>query len=188
MSPLALLSLSFAMSTDAFAAAVGKGASLHRPRFSEALRTGVIFGLIESITPIIGWLLGRSASTLVENWDHWIAFAVLTGLGLHMVIEGCKHQETPEAVIQRHSFIRLALTAVGTSIDALAVGVGLAFVEVNILLAAGCIGLATLFMVTTGVMVGRSIGSAFGRRTEVLGGVILVLVGAFILNDHISFV
>lgn len=184
MSPFALLSLSFAMSTDAFAAAVGKGASLYRPRFTQALRMGLIFGTIEAITPLLGWLLGRSASGLVESWDHWIAFGLLVALGLHMIVEGLKSETLKDDLPQRHSFSRLALTAVGTSIDALAIGVGLAFIDVNIFLAAASIGLATLVMVTIGVMLGRSLGAVIGRRAEVFGGIILITVGALILRDH----
>jgi len=75
------LLLAFAMSTDAFAAAVGKGATLHRPRIREALRTGLIFGVIEAITPLVGWALGKAAAPYVASWDHWIAFSLLFVLG-----------------------------------------------------------------------------------------------------------
>lgn len=78
------------MSTDALAAAIGKGLSLHKPRLAEALRTGLIFGVIEAITPVIGWLLGQAASQYVEQWDHWIAFFLLLLLGAHMVHAGLK--------------------------------------------------------------------------------------------------
>ena len=82
MSPISILLIGFAMSTDAFAAAIGKGSSLDRPRLSEALRTGIIFGVIEAITPLVGWLLGQAASQFVADWDHWIAFVLLVLLGL----------------------------------------------------------------------------------------------------------
>ena len=80
--------LSLAMSTDAFAAAVGKGAAQHRPHLREALRTGLIFGVIEGLTPVIGWLLGQLAAPYVSAWDHWIAFVLLGGLGIMMVRDG----------------------------------------------------------------------------------------------------
>ncbi|GLX14814.1 hypothetical protein Pstr01_30530 [Pseudomonas straminea] len=85
MSFLSLVLLAFAMSTDAFAAAVGKGASLHKPRFLDALRTGLIFGVIEAITPVIGWFIGQAAASFAEEWDHWIAFTLLLLLGVHMI-------------------------------------------------------------------------------------------------------
>ena len=85
MTPGAIAILSLSMSTDAFAAAIGKGSSLHKPRLTEALRAGVIFGVIEAITPMIGWAIGHAATRWVEAWDHWIAFTLLVALGLHMI-------------------------------------------------------------------------------------------------------
>jgi putative Mn2+ efflux pump MntP len=174
------------MSTDAFAAAVCKGASLARPRFSEALRTGLIFGVIETLTPLLGWLLGSAAAPLVEAWDHWIAFVLLGGLGLHMIRAGLSPDDDEAEKPARHGFWRLALTAVGTSIDALAIGVGLAFLDVNIWVTALAIGCATTLMVTIGVMVGRLLGSIAGRRAEVAGGVVLIAIGSWILVDHLG--
>ncbi|WP_455923621.1 manganese efflux pump MntP [Pseudomonas putida] len=186
MNPIAIVFLALAMSTDAFAAAIGKGSSLHKPRLVEALRTGLIFGVIEAITPMIGWAIGHAATRWVENWDHWIAFTLLLALGLHMIYNGVKHEAQEAEKPDQHSFLVLAITAVATSIDALAVGVGLAFVNVNILVAAAAIGLATMTMVTVGVMLGRVLGSLVGKRAEIVGGVVLMLVGATILYEHLS--
>lgn len=111
MNPISLFFLALAMSTDAFAAAIGKGSSLHKPRFIEALRTGVIFGVIEAITPIIGWAIGHAASRFVESWDHWIAFTLLLVLGLHMIYNGVKHDDPEEEKPGQHSFLVLAVTA-----------------------------------------------------------------------------
>ncbi len=174
------------MSTDAFAAAVVKGSSLHKPRFVEALRTGLIFGVIEGITPIVGWGIGQVATQFVETWDHWIAFFLLLILGLHMIYNGLKHEEAQEEKPNQHSFFILAVTALATSIDALAVGVGLAFVNVNILVAASAIGLATTVMVTLGVMLGRVLGKVVGKRAEIAGGIVLMMIGATILYEHLS--
>ncbi|MFY1667701.1 manganese efflux pump MntP [Pseudomonas sp. Pseu.R1] len=186
MSPISLIFLALAMSTDAFAAAIGKGSSLHKPRLSEALRTGLIFGVIEAITPVIGWAIGQVASRFVESWDHWIAFTLLLVLGLHMIYNGFKHDEEDDDKPQQHSFLILAVTAFATSIDALAVGVGLAFVDVNIVVAALAIGIATTVMVTIGVMLGRVLGTVVGKRAEIVGGIVLIMVGATILYEHLS--
>ncbi|MCU0117399.1 manganese efflux pump MntP [Pseudomonas sp. B2M1-30] len=186
MNPVSLIFLALAMSTDAFAAAIGKGSSLNKPRLTEALRTGLIFGVIEAITPIMGWLIGQAATRWVENWDHWIAFTLLLVLGLHMIYNGLKQDEQEEEKPGQHSFLVLAITAVATSIDALAVGVGLAFVDVNIWVAAAAIGLATMTMVTVGVMLGRVLGTLVGKRAEIVGGVVLMIVGATILYEHLS--
>jgi len=173
------------MSTDAFAAALGKGASFAKPRVIEALRIGVIFGVVEAITPVIGWAIGAAASNLVTSWDHWIAFVLLLGLGVRMIIAGFgtpkEEKDTPN-----QSIVVLAVTAIATSVDAMAVGVGLAFVDVNIVAAAAAIGLATCAMVTIGVMVGHSVGKVVGQRAEAFGGLILIFVGSVILYEHLS--
>lgn len=187
LNTLSLIFLSFAMSTDAFAAAVGKGSSLHKPSLAEALRTGLIFGVIEAITPVVGWLIGQAASSYVTEWDHWIAFGLLLLLGLHMIYAGLKPEAgAPEGRATQHSFWILAATAVATSIDALAVGVGLAFVDVNIAVAALAIGLATMTMVTLGTLLGRVLGTMVGRRAEIAGGIVLILVGGTLLYEHLG--
>lgn len=181
------LIIAFAMSTDAFAAAVSKGASLTRPRFSEALRTGVIFAVIEGLTPLIGWLLGSVAAPYVEAWDHWIAFMMLTALGAHIIYNGCKTDTDEDlAPRTRHSFWLLAATGFATSIDAMAVGVTLAFIDNNILVTALAISMATLLMVTLGVMVGRMLGAIIGKRAEILGGIAMIGIGSLILYEHLG--
>lgn len=186
MSPVAVFFLAIAMSTDAFAAAVGKGTALQNPRWAEALRTGLIFGVIESITPVVGWALGSVAVDHVKGWDHWIAFTVLSVLGMRMISaavasRGQVEVEKPE----RHSFWVLAATGLATSIDALAVGVTLAFLDVSIVPIALSIGLATCVMVTIGVMVGRVLGRIAGRWAEAVGGLVLIIIGATILYEHL---
>lgn len=184
MNVTSTLLLAFAMSADAFAAAIGKGAALKRPRLSEALRVGLIFGVIEALTPIVGWLLGRAAVGYISAWDHWIAFALLTVLGLRMIHTGLRPAAEREQRPERHSFWLLAATAFATSIDAMVIGVTLALVEVDIVFTAILIGLATLLMVTIGIMLGRLLGSITGRWAEVLGGVILIVIGVLILAGH----
>ena len=178
--------LAFAMSTDAFAAAVGKGATLHKPRIAEALKTGVIFGVIEALTPLVGWLLGSAAVRYVAAWDHWIAFTLLAALGAHMVWAGLRAgDEVEDQRPTRHSFWNLATTGLATSIDAMAVGVGLAFVDVDIGWVAAAIGAATFVMVATGIMLGRVLGAAIGKRAEIAGGLILIAIGAAIVYEHL---
>lgn len=190
MNPLALLLLALSMSTDAFSVAISKGANLKNPRFTEALRIGLIFGTIEAITPIIGWVIGHSAASFVdasfvEAWDHWIAFTILVALGLHMLYEGLKPSNEKIEAPSKYSFFKLALTAFGTSIDAMAIGISLAFIEVNILVAASLIGLATTIMVTLGVMLGKVLGSLLGHKTEIFGGLMLIAIGGWILSNHL---
>ena len=187
MNVSATILLAFGMSMDAFAASIGKGATLHKPKFSEALRTGLIFGAIETLTPLVGWGMGMLASQFVLEWNHWIAFVLLVVLGGRMVIEGFRGGndddcETP----RRHGFWLLVTTAFATSLDAMAVGVGLAFLQVNIIATALAIGCATLIMSTLGMMVGRFIGPLLGKRAEILGGIVLIGIGAQILWSHFA--
>lgn len=179
--------LALAMSTDAFAAAIGKGTALQRPQWREALRTGMIFGIIEALTPIVGWALGLAAARYVTAWDHWIAFVLLGALGMKMIRSGLRPGATsPAAKPQRHAFWLLAATGFATSIDAMAVGVGLAILGVDIVPVAAVIGLTTLVMVTAGVMLGRMLGAIAGRRAEVASGLLLIAIGTAILIEHLS--
>lgn len=186
MNLFATAALALAMSTDAFAVAVGKGASLRRPQLREALRTGAIFGVIEGLTPLIGWLLGHVAVRYVQAWDHWIVFALLGVLGLRMVHAGLSDRVEPEDKPARHGFWLLVVSGVATSLDALAIGVGLAFVDANIGITAGAIGLSTFLMVTVGVMLGRGLGAIAGRRAELIGGLVLIGIGCAILYEHLA--
>ncbi|CDL15454.1 Putative membrane protein [Klebsiella pneumoniae IS46] len=183
----ATILLAFGMSMDAFAASIGKGATLHKPKFSEAVRTGLIFGAIETLTPLVGWGLGMLASQFILEWNHWIAFILLVFLGGRMIVEGFRgdSDEACEAP-HRHGFWLLVTTAFATGLDAMAVGVGLAFLQVSIVTTALAIGCATFIMSTLGMMVGRFIGPLLGKRAEILGGIVLIGIGSEILWSHFA--
>ena len=183
----ATILLAFGMSMDAFAASIGKGATLHKPKFSEAVRTGLIFGAIETLTPLVGWGLGMLASQFILEWNHWIAFILLVFLGGRMIVEGFRG-DSDEAceVPHRHGFWLLVTTAFATSLYAMAVGVGLAFLQVSIVTTALAIGCATFIMSTLGMMVGRFIGPLLGKRAEILGGIVLIGIGSEILWSHFA--
>ncbi|PZR12944.1 MAG: hypothetical protein DI532_12310 [Azospirillum brasilense] len=190
MTPSTIAMLSLSMSADAFAVSLAKGAALQRPRFVEALRTGAIFGIVEAITPVLGWLLGFAASAYVAAIDHWVAFALLGVIGGRMVLGALRSPPAPdeETRPRRHGLWLLVATAVGTSLDAMAVGVSLAFLDMNIMLVAGAIGLATFILATAGMLVGRLVGGRMGRWAEGLGGLCLVAIGTSILVEHLSAV
>ena len=187
MTPLAILILSISMSTDAFAAAVGRGAA-HRPTVSAAIKAGLVFGIIEAITPIIGWAAGTFAAGYVEQIDHWIAFALLTLVGGHMVKASfAPIDEAEEAPVSKRSGgLALVATAIGTSIDAAAVGVGLAFIGVNIWVVAASIGATTFLLTTFGMLIGKAVGAKFGKKAELVGGIALIGIGVMILVDHLG--
>lgn len=186
MNLYATLILAFGMSMDAFAAAIGKGACLQRPGLKEALRTGLIFGVIEALTPLIGWAIGIVASRYVMTWDHWIAFTLLGVLGARMIVEGFRKKDEACEVPERHGFWLLAMTAVATSLDAMAVGVGLAFLQVNIVTTALAIGASTMVMASTGILIGRFLGPVMGKWAEIFGGVVLIGIGTSILIEHLG--
>jgi putative Mn2+ efflux pump MntP len=183
MTPLAIVILALSMSSDAFAAALGKGALLQRPSFWEALRTGVIFGVVEAITPVMGWSAGRVASGYIAAFDHWIAFGLLAAIGAKMVWDSVQQRDDIERP-RRHSFGVLVVTAIGTSIDAMAVGVTLALIDTDIIINAFAIGTATFAMTTIGVLFGHYVGGRFGRLAEAAGGIGLILIGTKILVEH----
>ena len=165
MNSLATVILAFSMSADAFAAALGKGSVLDRPHLGEALRTGLVFGIVEAITPVIGWAAGLAASAYIAAIDHWIAFALLSAIGGKMIWDSMR-RPAEQARPKRHSFGLLLMTAIGTSIDAMAVGVTLAFLNANIVVTALAIGLATFVMATIGILLGRVLGGKFGCIAE----------------------
>jgi putative Mn2+ efflux pump MntP len=185
MNFLATAAIALAMSTDAFAVAIGKGAALQRPHLKEALRTGAIFGVIEGLTPLLGWALGQVAAPYVQAWDHWIAFTLLGLLGLRMMRESLSASPDDEDdKPSSHSFWLLAITGFATSIDAMVVGASLALLDADIFTTAGAIGLATFVMVTLGVMLGRGLGRIVGKRAELMGGLVLIVIGSLILYEH----
>ncbi|EKT56295.1 manganese efflux pump MntP [Providencia sneebia] len=188
MSFYATLILALALSMDAFAVAICKGAVLHKPRFKEILRTGFIFGFIEALTPIIGWSIGILASQYVVRWDHWIAFALLFILGARMIWQGFKNQEENKNCEQpsRNSSMSLVLSAIATSLDAMAIGLGLAFLQVDIMHTAMTIGLMTMVMATIGMMIGRYVGPLLGKKAEIIGGIVLIGIGFNILLEHLE--
>jgi len=177
--------IALAMSTDAFAVAVCKGAALYKPRWREALRTGLIFGVIETLTPLLGWAVGNAAAQFVRAWDHWVAFVLLGGLGLRMIYAGFSKNDPEIAKPTKHAFWILVVTGFATSIDAFAIGIGLAFIEVDIWRTAAAIGIATFAMVTLGVMLGRVLGERVGKRAEILGGLTLIGIGIYTLASHL---
>jgi putative Mn2+ efflux pump MntP len=188
MTPIAIAVLSLSMSADAFAAAVGRGAA-HRPDFATAVRNGLVFGVIEAITPLIGWGLGLMAAGFVEQIDHWIAFGLLGAVGSKLLWEA--FQPTREGEVSatvRRGMLALVATAVGTSIDAAAVGVSLAFIGANIWIIAAAIGFTTFVATTLGMLIGKVVGVRFGKIAEGLGGVALIAIGLSILLEHLGVI
>ena len=185
MSLLSLIILAFGLSIDAFAASIGRGAAVGTPHLGVALKAAAVFGITEMITPVIGWAIGSVFADYVEAVDHWIAFALLLAVGGHLVLEAFrKDEDAAEEPAPKGGLISLVLTAVGTSIDAMAVGISLALIDVDIRVAAPIIGVTTFVMTAIGMMAGKKLGEAFGHKAELAGGVALILIGCGILWSH----
>lgn len=176
--------IAVSMSADAFAVSLGKGMAMQKPKLAHAMRIGLIFGGVETVTPILGWLLGMMAGGLIASIDHWVAFAILVLIGAKMMYEGFHHAEVERK--ESHRLGMLVLTAIGTSIDAMAVGATFALLNVNIWMMAAMIGTATFVMTTLGIMIGHYVGTKAGARAEILGGLCLIAIGTNILMEHLN--
>ncbi|UXZ04906.1 manganese efflux pump MntP [Moraxella nasicaprae] len=183
MNAIALIALAFAMSMDAFAAAIVQGTHKRTVSVATALKVGATFGITEMLMPMMGYFVGRFAHAFVQAFDHWLSFILLAGIGGHLIYEtiGDGGDEMPKPT----SFTKTLLTAFATSIDAMIVGVSLAFLSVNIWLAGALIGLTTFLMTTLGVSVGATLGKKVGKIAQIMGGVVLIAIGVFILVTHL---
>ena len=178
-----MIFLGFALAMDATAVSIGKGLSLDRVRPTHALNAGVWFGGFQALMPIIGYFLGVSFSGFVASVDHWICFALLLLIGSNMIREALSGDD--EELDDNFSPRTMFLMALATSIDALVVGVTLAFAQANIWLAATIIGVVTFVLSFSGLYLGRVIGSKFGSKAGVLGGLVLIAIGVKTLVEHL---
>ncbi len=190
MNLLTTILLALGMSVDAFAAALARGAGSLHYTWRQTVKTALIFGIVETITPLIGWLAGSMAQKFIAEYDHWLAFGLLLALGLKM-IWGALHDgdETAAAYGNRTdaTLTLTVITAIATSIDSMVVGVGLAFLDANIWLTALAIGTSTTIMAAVGLRLGRLLGQKIGSRAEMAGGVVLIGIGTFILLEHLGY-
>jgi putative Mn2+ efflux pump MntP len=184
MGTLELILLSVGLAMDAFAVSVCKGLALQKIRFKHMLICGAWFGGFQALMPLLGWLLGSRFSRYIEKFDHWIAFILLALIGANMIREAVSGKE--EDVDSSLKFGEMFLMAVATSIDALAVGVSFAFLNVSIVPAVTCIGVITFVISAIGVKIGSIFGARYKARAEIAGGVILIIIGLRILLQHLG--
>ena len=180
-----LIAVSLAL--DAFAVSVSSGISVKGFSWRHGVKMGLYFGFFQFAMPLIGWFLGSSVSTYIEAMDHWVAFALLAVIGGRMVW-GAMHTACgeEEAAPTDLTARRLVVLAVATSIDALAVGVSMAFMEVNILFSAIVIGVVAFALSVAGGLLGKRLGCLFQRRAELVGGLVLIAIGVKILAEHLG--
>ena len=183
-----LFLIGIGLSMDAFAVAICKGLGMERINKRDTLLLALFFGGFQALMPLMGYLLGSRFASYIERWDHWIAFVLLAFIGSSMIRES---REQEEEEIEHGGSIRyreLFTLAVATSIDALAVGVTFAFLQVNIVSAITIIGCTTFVISIAGVYVGNVFGSRYKSRAELTGGVILILIGLKILLEHLGVI
>ena len=178
-----LLLISVGLAMDAFAVSVGKGMTLKSVRPCHALTAGVWFGVFQGLMPLIGYFVGRSFAEYVTSVDHWIAFGLLTIIGVNMIREAVSGEE--DEVDGSFGVRTMLIMAIATSIDALAVGISMAFLHVNIWISVAVIGIVTFAISAAGVYLGASFGSRLGSKAGIVGGVILIAIGIKIVVEHV---
>jgi putative Mn2+ efflux pump MntP len=181
---ITLFLLAIGLSFDTFAVSFSSGLLKREIVFWQAARIALVLALFQAFMPVLGWLGGLSVKGLIEPIDHWIAFGLLTILGVKMIVESFKGCEERNANPLETKI--LITMAIATSIDALAVGVSFALIEVNLILAVLTIGLVTFLASMLGILFGKKTCSNLGRRMEVIGGLILIAIGIKICLEHMT--
>ncbi|MFE5776512.1 MULTISPECIES: manganese efflux pump MntP family protein [Brachybacterium] len=188
-----LLILALGVSADAFAVALGRGLQIRGKLLFNALVLAAAFGVAQAVMPLLGWLLGAAFGTYVDKIDHWIAFGLLAIVGGKMIWEAFRPDdpadelpEDPDHPDHRVTPREVAVLAVATSIDAFAVGISIAFSSLSIWAAVPVIGVVTFVLSFVAVFLGQRIGARFRTPAEVVGGIILILIGLQILLEHLG--
>lgn len=184
MDIITILLISFGLAMDAFAVAIANGFSIKKLKINHALRIALFFGLFQAFMPVIGWSLGLGFRDLISEVDHWIAFGLLSIIGIKMIIESRELREE-EKETRTLSLYALLFLSVATSIDALAVGFSLSLLNVSIITPAIIIGIVTFLLSFSGVFIGNRFGHFLESKIEVAGGLILILIGLKILVEHL---
>ena len=186
MSLLELLLVAVGLSMDAFSVAICKGLALRRVTPGRAAIVGLWFGGFQALMPALGYFLGDRFASAISRYDHWIILVLLCLIGGNMIQEALDKSEAEEETDPGLDFKSMLLLAIATSIDALAVGVTFAFLQVDILPAAGLIGVITFLISAAGVKIGSLFGLRYRAKAEICGGVILILLGFKILLEHLG--
>jgi putative Mn2+ efflux pump MntP len=171
---------------DALSVAIGIGAAARKISAGPVLRLSLSFGLFQFFMPLLGWTAGRTVADLIAGYDHWVAFLLLAGVGGKMIWESFHEKDGAELANDPTTGMTLLLLSVATSIDALAVGLSLAFLNIPILAASAVIGVVCFLMTVSGMVFGRKLGRLLGRRAELIGGLVLIGIGIKILAEHLS--
>jgi len=181
---VSILLIAVGLSADCFAVALGVSTQITRRFPLQVLRVSLSFGLFQALMPILGWLAGTTIVEFIESFDHWLAFGLLAIVGGRMLWESF-HPHSGQSKTDITKWFILLTLSIATSIDALAVGLSFAFLNVNITLAVLTIGLISLMVTAIGFGLGRKASRLIGKRAEAIGGIILLAIGIRILLSHI---
>jgi len=184
MNTLAIILIAFGLAMDAFAVSITCGISIRAPKVNNAFKIAVSFGLFQAIMPIIGWLAGLSLYGYIQSIDHWLAFCLLAFIGIRMIYEALR-STTCENITDPSQASTLLVLSVATSIDALAIGITFAFLNITIIEPVIIIGLITFALSLIGIVIGKKLGCYIGKRAEIVGGIVLVMIGVKILIEHL---
>ena len=183
---LTIILIALALAMDSFSVAITRGFTNTKPKMlAEALKTGFFFGTFQAVMPIIGWLAGLSIIDLISGFDHWIAFGLLSFVGIRMIYESLTSGS--RKIASSPNLKVLIILSIATSIDALAVGLSLSFLETSILTPAIIIGIITFSLSFLGLYIGKKLGNYF-ERIGILGGIILLVIGFRILVEHLGMI
>ncbi len=185
MGTLSLLALAFALAMDAFAVAVTAGVLIEPLTARPVFRLSFHFGLFQALMPVLGWSLGRAVYEHIAAFDHFVAFGLLAGVGAKMLKDGLSVREEERLPCDPSSGATMICLSLATSIDALAAGLSLAFLGEGIWVPALVIGAVAATMTAAGMMLGRRLGDLWGKRVEILGGVVLISLGVKIVIEHV---
>lgn len=180
---ITIMLIAVGLAMDAFAVSIVSGAAYRQLKIRHALRMALFFGGFQAVMPLIGSLAGLTLKNHIAEYDHWIAFALLTAVGGKMIYESFKIKEA-EKKLDPTSLITLVALAVATSIDALAVGITLSLITKSIILAVTIIGVVTFVLSYIGVAIGKRFGHFFESKIETLGGIMLITIAVKILLQH----
>ncbi len=184
-----LLVIGAGLSMDAFSVSVCKGLAMKKIDYRQAFIIGFFFGAAQAIMPLLGWLLGSQFQRYIEAFDHWVAFILLAAIGGKMIFDVVRGGDDETCVYTKKlDYKELTVMAVATSVDALAVGISFACLEVNIWSAISIIGLTTFILCVLGVAVGNRFGNRYKRNSTLAGGGVLVLIGLKILLEHLGLI
>ena len=179
-----IILIAIGLAMDAFAVSISAGTLPVMKDFRSSIRLSFHFGLFQFLMPVLGWFLGSSVQSYIESVDHWIAFGLLSYIGIKMIIESRSNHEGPKTNPSKGR--SLIILSIATSIDALAVGFSLAILGVDIWYPGVIIGIITAVISFIGIKLGSRLGKTFGKRMEFIGGLILLAIGIKILIDHIA--